>query len=128
MFQLEIKKRTELRIFYFLENFYSVASIANDINEEVDIRILIAENKIEYYPFDLPKTLKEKIIELMRELDLDMGSLDLIVDNDENYYFIDLNPFGQISMLSSTCFPFIEKDIVFKLINQNEKASKNNVN
>ncbi len=128
MFQLEIEKKTELRVFYFLGNFYSVASISNDINEEVDIRILIAENKVEYYPFDLPKSIKVKIVELMMELDLDMGSLDFIVDKSENYYFIDLNPFGQISMLSSTCFPYIEKDIVTNLIIQHEKKSKNIVN
>ena len=119
-FQEEIQKKTELRIFFFRKKIYTVAALSDHFENEIDIRILIAEEKIEYYPFKLSIILKKKLNKLMNLLHLEMASIDIIVDKEDNYYFIDLNPYGQLSMLSLTCFPNIERDIVKKIINDYE--------
>lgn len=127
-FQSKINKYTELRIFYLLGTFYCMASLCNYFEDEVDIRILLAENKVEYYPFKLANNIKIKIRRLMNRLELDTASIDMIIDPKGHYYFIDLNPHGQFSMLSSTCYPFLEKDIVIKLINEQKKRKGNSFN
>lgn len=42
-----------------------------------------------------PKELKEKVCRLMKELNLTYGALDFIVDNDNNWWFLEVNPSGQ---------------------------------
>jgi len=65
----------------------------------------------------LSEDLKEKIILLMKILDLNTGSIDLIKSTDEKIYFLEINPIGQYGMVSSPCNYYLDKLIAKTLIN-----------
>jgi hypothetical protein len=119
LFQEKIQKELELRVFVYFEEVYCTAFLVSKDNyeKEVDIRLLISEGKTEPYPFNLPQEVKQKITNLMGKLKLDMASMDFIINEQGEYVLLDLNPFGQISMVSQTCFYDIEKLIALNLIN-----------
>ncbi|MFC5044266.1 hypothetical protein ACFSTE_12790 [Aquimarina hainanensis] len=131
LFQSKIEKILELRIFYFLGEFYSVAMKPNSNEKEVDIRKLLASDRTINYPYQLPKKIEDCITLLMKTLELDMGSLDVILDVDQNYVFLEVNPHGQISMVSQGYgYPQVAENIATALTNknghfQNEKINSN---
>jgi glutathione synthase/RimK-type ligase-like ATP-grasp enzyme len=51
----------------------------------------------------------------MSQLEMTTGSIDLIVDNDETYYFLEVNPVGQFGFISNWCNAIIEREIALEL-------------
>jgi len=47
----------------------------------------------------------------MKKINLDNGSIDIIVDNNGKYYFLEINPVGQFGMVSIPCNYYLEKKI-----------------
>lgn len=66
---------------------------------------------------DIKAEIKEGIICLMDKLKLNIGSIDMIIDPNDSYYFLEVNPVGQISGYSRRTGYNIEKYIVEKMIN-----------
>lgn len=119
LFQKRIKKKYELRIFYLKEKIWSMAifSQANTATEN-DYR-KNSENVVRNVPYSLPDEIKEKIITLMNRLNLDTGSIDLIVNTQDEYIFLEINPIGQFGSVSFNCNYNIEKEIANILIHEN---------
>jgi glutathione synthase/RimK-type ligase-like ATP-grasp enzyme len=114
LFQKEIKKRYELRIFYFLEDIYAMAIFSQmDANSQTDFRLanINSRKPIRQVPFCLPKMIEKQLKKLMKSLNLESGSIDMIVDNDNNYWFLEVNPVGQFHFLSQVCNYNIEQKI-----------------
>ncbi|WP_447951552.1 hypothetical protein [Chryseobacterium koreense] len=56
------------------------------------------------------------------ELELATCSIDMIVNKDWEYYFLEINPVGQFGMISNPCNYFLEKKLAELLLkNHNEK-------
>ncbi len=117
LFQTKVNKDVELRVFVFGKDVYSVAAYSLDMNTEIDIRILMAKRAVEYYAYEIPIEIRNKLIKLTDELKLDMCSFDIIVSANRGFYVIDINPFGQISMIAQTCFMQLEEEMATKIIN-----------
>lgn len=100
----QIEKKIEVRSFFLNGIFYSMA-IFSQTNEQtkVDFRKYdeIKPNKCE--AFQLPKKTEEKLRKMFKELNLNCGSIDLILDNNDNYVFLEINPIGQYNMTSEPC-------------------------
>ena len=47
----------------------------------------------------------------MTKLEYKTGSIDLLLDTENNYYFLEINPVGQFGMVSIPCNYNIEKKI-----------------
>ena len=47
----------------------------------------------------------------MSKLNLNCGSLDLVLDNNGIYYYLEVNPVGQFGMVSFPCNYYLEKKI-----------------
>ncbi|NJO92369.1 MAG: hypothetical protein HC831_27910 [Chloroflexia bacterium] len=62
-------------------------------------------------PYKLPDEIKNKLIALMNEIELDTGSIDMIVDKKGKYIFLEVNPNGQYGLVSDTCNYYLEKEI-----------------
>lgn len=60
---------------------------------DVDWRIDQSNNKYEL--IDIPKEIKEKCLKMMDIMNLKFGAFDFIVDRNENYIFLEVNPNGQ---------------------------------
>jgi glutathione synthase/RimK-type ligase-like ATP-grasp enzyme len=67
-------------------------------------------------PFNLPNESAYKIHKLMHKLKLESGSIDIIVDNNNDYYFLEVNPVGQFNFVSEICNYHIEKYIANFLV------------
>ena len=114
LFQKEIKKKYELRIFYFMGKMYTMAIFSQmDKESELDFREVDVNgtHPNRMVPFNLPTAIVKKIHKLMKNLKLESGSIDIIVDKNNDYYFLEVNPVGQFNFVSEICNYNIEKDI-----------------
>ncbi|WP_158559345.1 grasp-with-spasm system ATP-grasp peptide maturase [Deminuibacter soli] len=112
LFQTQIKKKYELRIFYLRGECYTMAIFSQgDKKTEVDFRKYNTKKPNRFVPYKLPAGIEQKLTKLMNELNLDTGSIDIIVDRNNEYYFLEVNPIGQFSMTSVPCNYYLEKKI-----------------
>jgi ATP-GRASP peptide maturase of grasp-with-spasm system len=111
-FQKQILKQYELRIFFIRNTFYSMAIFSqNNDQTKIDFRNYDYQVPNRKVPYELPENIKLKLTELMTKLGLLSGSIDMLVDSANEYYFLEVNPVGQFGMVSKPCNYNIEKDI-----------------
>ena len=116
LFQNNIDKIIEIRIFYFLEKFYSYAIFSsNNKQTVVDFRIYDYTKPNRIMKYELPNYIKKKLINFMKSFNLDTGSIDMIVDKSNNFIFLEVNPQGQFGGMEEYGLS-IEKDIADYLI------------
>jgi len=117
LFQEYIEKKYEIRSFYLNGSFKSMA-IFSQQNEKtkIDYRNYDYTRPNRYVPFKLPLWYEKKIDKLMKRLDINSGSIDIIYSISGKYYFLEVNPVGQFQWLSRNCNYYIEKQIAETLI------------
>lgn len=116
LFQNNIKKEFEIRTFIHRNKIYSMAMFSqNDKQTSVDFRNYNIEKPNRYVPFILPSEIETKLLNLLEDLELNTGSIDLIYDG-SNYIFLEINPVGQFGMVSLNCNYHLEKMIAEDLI------------
>jgi hypothetical protein len=71
--------------------------------------------KLNRFPFALPAAIKDKLSLLIAELGYSTCSVDMLIDENGAYHFLEINPVGQFGALSIYCDYTIEKDIAKKL-------------
>jgi len=126
LIQENIFKEYEIRTFFIDNTIYSMAMFSTlDINDNVDFRRTKAQNNIKRLPYSLPFEVAESIISLMKDLNLEMGSIDLIKSTNGKYYFLEVNPNGQYGMLSNSCNYNLDKIIANYLINMTNEIKRN---
>lgn len=122
IFQKYIHKKYELRIFFFKEYYYSMLiDSQNDSKTSTDFRNYNNDMPNRFIPYQIPDEYKKKLKHLSEILKLDTGSYDVLVDKNDEYYFLEVNPIGQFGMVSYPCNYFIEKYIAEYLYNQLNK-------
>lgn len=118
LFQEYIEKKFELRVFYLLGKFYTMAIFSQDSSRtSIDFRKYDLASPNRTVPFNLPKDITDKLENLMQKLSLNSGSIDLIVTPDNRFVFLEVNPTGQFHMVSHPCNYPIEKKIATHLKN-----------
>lgn len=118
LFQKEINKRYELRIFYWLGKMYTMAIFSQlDPDSTLDFREVDVNgaHPNRMVPYKLPRIVRLKIDKLMKKLNLESGSIDMIVTPDNEYYFLEVNPVGQFNFVSELCNYYIENNIAISL-------------
>lgn len=108
LFQEYIEKEIELRVFYIMGKCYSMAIFSqSNPQTQLDFRAYDLENPNRFIPYQLPESIETKIDVLMKNLELNTGSIDLIKSSkDGEYYFLEVNPSGQFGMTAYPCnFP-----------------------
>lgn len=97
LLQEEVSKQYELRVFYIYGEFYSVA-IFSQSNEKtrVDFRHYDSEKPNRLMNHNLPKEIKTKLHQFMKNINLTTGSIDLIYSDKGEYIFLEVNPFGML--------------------------------
>lgn len=122
LFQQQIIKEFEIRVFYLNGTCYSMAIFSqNDKQTQVDFRNYNDNRPNRTVPFKLPKEVESNIKEFCRKAEYTIGSLDLIKSTDGKYYFLEINPVGQFGMVSYPCNYNLEKKLAKYLIDGNEK-------
>ena len=124
-FQELIDKKYELRVFYLLGTFYSMAIFSQlDKKTQIDFRNYNYEKPNRVVPYILPDFMEIKLRKLMQILNLDSASIDLIVTKNDDYVFLEVNPVGQFGMVSEPCNYNLEKIITQHLIDRHEEATR----
>nr|WP_288935707.1 grasp-with-spasm system ATP-grasp peptide maturase [uncultured Allomuricauda sp.] len=112
LFQELIEKKYELRIFYLDGHFYSMAIFSqNDNQTKIDFRKYNRIKPNRNVPFLLPKEIKEKIKKLMKRINLNCGSIDMIYSKQNQFVFLEVNPIGQFGMVSYPCNYNLEQKV-----------------
>ena len=109
LFQKRLKPDFEVRAIYVRGKFYAVS--IHVFNDETDYRTNFkSPGNIRIIPFDLPKIIEVKLKSVFQNLNLNYGSADLIYYQDE-FYFLEINPAGQIGFVNEACNFYIEERI-----------------
>lgn len=119
-----IEKKIEVRSFYIDNAFFSMAIFSQKSEQtKVDFRKYdnIVPNKTE--PYILPSNIEIKLKKIFQEINLNCGSIDLIVDKNDKYIFLEINPVGQYGMVSDPCNYDLDNKIAKYLINGKIKVT-----
>lgn len=112
-FQERIVADFEIRVIYIDGQFFSVA--IHNFDDNIDYRTkLIQMNNLRIVPFRLPLEIESRLDAVFRRFNLNYGSADLMYCNGE-YYFLEINPTGQISFVNNACNFYIETILAQKL-------------
>lgn len=112
LIQHKIEKWIELRVFFLETKFYSMAIFSQSSNKTtVDFRNYDDARPNRMVPFTLPKTVERKLNWFTKRLGLNTGSIDMIVTKKKEFVFLEVNPVGNIEMVSKNCNYPIEQDI-----------------
>jgi glutathione synthase/RimK-type ligase-like ATP-grasp enzyme len=111
----------ELRIFFLGEKYFPMAIFSQgNRNTEVDYRHYDEKKENRAVPYVLPNDLENKLKRLMMKIGLNSGSIDIIVDDNYDYIFLEVNPVGQFEWLSANCNYFIEREIAKYIVDERE--------
>ena len=107
-----IEKEADLRVFYLNGKCYAMA-IMSQTNEKsiIDFRTYPADKPNRRLSYFLPENVCNQLKELMTNLRLSTGSIDLILTKQHDYVFLEINPVGQFGMTSFPCNYYLEKQI-----------------
>jgi ATP-GRASP peptide maturase of grasp-with-spasm system len=116
LIQDKVAKKFEIRTFVLYEDIYSMAIFSqNNEQTSVDFRKYDQVVPNRTVPFNLPTRIENKLKLLLKKLGLNSASIDLILNEDDEYIFLEVNPVGQFGMVSIPCNFYLEKLIARKL-------------
>ncbi|MBP2072532.1 ATP-grasp domain-containing protein [Thermoanaerobacterium butyriciformans] len=104
-----IYPKIDLRVTVIGEKVHAVKIVKNNEGIEGDWRK--HKDDVQFIPYDLPKTIINRSIELVKKFNLSFGAIDLVYCKG-NYYFIEINPTGEWAWLVENANQRIDIDIV----------------
>jgi ATP-GRASP peptide maturase of grasp-with-spasm system len=119
LLQENIHKKYDLRVFVLDDQYYSMAILSQtDQQTTIDFRKYNEKKPNRNVPYLLPSKIETKLQKLFQNLGLNTGSADFIVDDQDNYFFLEINPVGQFDIVSSACNYYLEEKIAARLVGQ----------
>lgn len=118
IFQEYIPKHKEYRVLYFEGTCYTVEILT----QENDFSIIDSRAKkddsseIRIHKAKLPRLYEIKIAKLMKDIGLNIGCIDILENQNNELFFLEVNPVGQISGYSLRGNLDFEKNVVEKMI------------
>lgn len=120
--QQQIIKKVEYRIFFLLGNIFWLGILSqNSDDTKVDFRASNYSEELNLVNIIPSKELKEISTKLISDLNFDSGSMDIVEDIEGNFYFLEINEYGQSGMLNAGGCVNIEKEIAKIMKNECEK-------
>ena len=100
----QIKKQSEIRTFFIAGQFYSMIIFSqNNKQTQVDFRKYDSNKPNKNEPYKLPIEIEQNLKKVFEYFNLNCGSVDLIIDENDEYIFLEINPVGQYGMTSEPC-------------------------
>ncbi len=117
IFQEKLEKQLEIRTIYLDGRTYSQA-IFSQSREEATLDYRQGyDSGMRMCNYTLPALVEEQVQKLMNELDLNFGSLDIVVTKDNRYVFLEVNPNGQYGAVSLATNSNIDYEVAKFLMN-----------
>lgn len=102
LFQTRIERLCELRVFYLNNQFFPAAIFVDDhLPDSRSLRL--GGNRARIVPFMLPDEVLHALSELTAKVNVNCGSIDMILDKEGNYFFLEINPVGQYDYIEIAC-------------------------
>jgi len=111
-----VEKKYDLRI-TVVGNEIFAAKIHSQSNDDSRIDWRNTAEILEHTRYDLPSDVAAKCVALTKALGLNFGAIDMVVDEDGEYLFLEINPNGQWAWIESRLSYPISESIV-KLIRE----------
>lgn len=125
LFQERVEKAYELRVFYLDGEFHAMAIFSqNDPQTRTDFRQYNRERPNRNVPYRLRPDLAGRLRRLMDGLELETGSIDLLTAPDGREVFLEINPVGQLGMVSRPCNYHLERKIAQLLLRKEEEHGR----
>jgi ATP-GRASP peptide maturase of grasp-with-spasm system len=104
LLQARVEKSCELRVFYLGGECWPMAIFSQaDQQTAVDFRVYNHEHPNRTVPYRLPAEVEAAIHRFMAAVELETGSLDLILTPRGRHVFLEVNPVGQFAMVAEPC-------------------------
>ena len=117
IFQEKLDKLFEIRSIYLDGKIYSEAIFSQSREvAALDYR-LGYDSGMRMCNYTLPKAIEKQVGQLMTKLDLNFGSLDIVVTKDKRYVFLEVNPNGQYGAVSQTTNSNVDYEVAKFLMN-----------
>ena len=121
-FQDLIKKEYDIRTFYLDGKTYSTLIFSqNDTQTAIDFRKYNNDIPNRTIAYKLPLDIEEKLALLMKMLKLNSGSIDFVIDKNNQIYFLEVNPVGQFKQVDYPGRFNLPKVICDYIINERRK-------
>lgn len=118
LFQNDLNKKGDIRFFFFDDIKVSTIIYSTQRKDIVDFRVYSYLNAC---IFEMPQDIELKLINLAKRMGLESGSADLVLTQNDEIIFLEINPVGQIDFISVLNNLNIEKDIALKLMSYEKK-------
>jgi hypothetical protein len=117
LFQERLEKSYELRVFYLDGDCWAMAIFSQlDRQTRTDFRNYNKLRPNRNVPYRLRPDTAVALSRLMRELELETGSIDLVRTPDRREVFLEVNPVGQFGMVSKPCNYGLERKLAEHLL------------
>ncbi|GAA4273190.1 hypothetical protein U6A24_23135 [Aquimarina gracilis] len=111
LFQKYIEKKFEVRVF-FIEHEYYAFAIFSQSNKGAELDFRDGNQKLlRTVPYNLSNDMIKKLKEMQKKMNLNTGSIDIVVDNKSNFYFLEVNPSGQFLSFSENNNCYLENRV-----------------
>jgi ATP-GRASP peptide maturase of grasp-with-spasm system len=108
--QERLNKKYEIRSFVLFDEIYSMAIFSqNNEKTSLDFRNYDKSSQNRMVRYRLPNTVEDKIRLLMKKLEIESGSIDLVYTQSGEYVFLEVNHIGQFGWLSYYCNYYLDK-------------------
>ena len=99
IYQAKVKKKRELRIVVLGKEIFAAECEADTAFLDYRVREDLVEKM---KPCELPEQISRKLIKMLEIYDLQYGSFDMLVDEKDNFLFLELNPTGAFGWIDKS--------------------------
>lgn len=114
--QSKISKKSDLRCIVVGNNVFT-AEINSQDDEDATTDWRKSKSILEHRKYELPEDIKDKCVAITKKLGLFYSAIDLVLDKDGNYIFLECNPNGQWAWIENRINVPISNTIEELLIN-----------
>ncbi|EIE01432.1 MvdC/MvdD family ATP grasp protein [Leptospira licerasiae] len=119
--QRKVEKAFDIRVTIVAEEIFAV-SIDSQSNEYSRTDWRAAKEILPHQSIDLPEKIQKFCFSIMKYYNLNFAAIDLVLSNDGEYYFLEINPNGQWAWIEQlTNYPISQSIANFLVINKNER-------
>ncbi len=94
-FQNRIEKMADIRVTVVGKKVFPAKIITQNAGEHQTDWRQVSPEKVNYEKIKLPTDLKNKCVQLTKNLGLQFGAIDFILDTKNEFFFLEINPNGQ---------------------------------
>jgi hypothetical protein len=111
-----IYPKTDIRVTVVGNDVFATSITSKGKGVEIDWRIV--KDDVDFTTISLPIHIKEKCSQLVKELGLNFGAIDLLKTEENDYLFLEINPTGEWAWLVHTTGQLIPQSIADMLVSK----------